>query len=121
MTRKHVYYQEKLSNIYELYQYLENGCILLKIIIIREQILHYSHEQRHVLGYKLGQTRIEHCLQQDSRIVDVRVSRAIASHLARDLEYRLDGAQSEIVVVLLGELSGGELVELHHFAAEFAG
>ena len=70
-----------------------------------EQILHNSHKQWNILRNKLGDASIEHGLKKQSRVIYVTVHCLVPPHLSRYLQYSLDGSQTEVVVVLLGELS----------------
>ena len=80
-----------------------------------EEVLDDRHEERDVVVQELGEVRVAERADQRDVLADLRVG---ALELPRHHEDRLHRAHSEVVVVLLAELLGGQLVQLGHFVRE---
>ena len=84
----------------------------------REQIGDDVLEELRVLRQKLGKVRVPHGANEHHLLVQVR---GPALEGPRHDEHGLERTHAEIVVVLLRELLGGELVQLDHLSGEVLG
>ena len=84
----------------------------------REQVLHDGVEERNVVGEELGDVGLTHGSDQDDVFVQCRL---LTLQGARHDQQRLDGSHAEIVVILLTQLLGAQLVQLGHLATEVLG
>ena len=83
-----------------------------------EEVGHERGEERHVLRHKLGRVHVLDRAEQDDVLRVVGVG---ALERARRVEHRLDGAEAEVVVVLLRELLLHQVVERRHLLREHLG
>ncbi len=82
----------------------------------REEILHKTHEKWDVFVDKLGQVRVFQGLHQQFIFSILRVG---ASNTTSHRQDRFQSSQTEIVVVLLGQLLLGQSVHCGEFLCQF--
>ena len=79
---------------------------------------HQGEEQRHVVVHKLWQV---HVAQRPHEHQLLRHARRATLESAGHDQHALEGAEAEVVVVLLGQLLGGQLVQDRHLFGEDLG
>mmetsp|Transcript_13734 Transcript_13734/g.31760 ORF Transcript_13734/g.31760 Transcript_13734/m.31760 type:complete len:300 (-) Transcript_13734:4894-5793(-) len=95
---------------------VNNGSLQVARLVERhlhagEQVADNRLEENHVVLQKLGHVGVSHGADKHNVLGQVRVG---SLERTRHDQHRLDGAHAEVVVVLLRELLGAELIQLDH-------